>query len=168
MYKRQVLASSPAAGERAARDLAAAGWRVRPGWSVAGTWDLRARRLVLHGPVREVEDGRAAVLAAARGAGVVAVVDPASPAVPRLFEDLSRLGTVELREDEPEPDEPRLDADQRAILELVAQGATLPETARRLSFSLRTVNRRLALAREELGARTTAEAVARLRRFERG
>jgi DNA-binding NarL/FixJ family response regulator len=58
-----------------------------------------------------------------------------------------------------------LDADQTRILDLIARGSTLPGVADELSYSLRTVNRRLAAARAALGASTTAEAVAALRRY---
>jgi DNA-binding CsgD family transcriptional regulator len=55
--------------------------------------------------------------------------------------------------------------DQRRLLELLAQGMTVGEAARRVFVSRRTADRRLAEARIALGVRTTTEAVARLLRL---
>jgi DNA-binding NarL/FixJ family response regulator len=158
-----VLVTAAALATRLADELAGQAWTVRFGWTgVPEDWLPAGRRLVVGGRVRDLKDARAAVLAAARGAGVLALVDGTSEVAAQLFDDLSRLGEVEVRGAGPEPQ--ALDAEQRAVLELVAAGATLPEAAARLNFSLRTVNRRLAAARARLGVRTTPEAVTRFRR----
>lgn len=52
-----------------------------------------------------------------------------------------------------------LDAEERRLLRLLAEGATLCEAARSLHLSRRTCARRLASAKAKLGARTTVEAV---------
>lgn len=48
------------------------------------------------------------------------------------------------------------------MLEVLGTGATLAETAAELSYSSRTVSRRLAAARQFLGVATTTEALAQL------
>jgi DNA-binding CsgD family transcriptional regulator len=58
-----------------------------------------------------------------------------------------------------------LRSDQRRLLELLAEGMTVEEAARRVFISRRTADRRLAEARIALGVRTTTEAVARLLRL---
>lgn len=79
----------------------------------------------------------------------------------RLYEDLRRVGPVEVTS-KPAPPMPgaELDDDGRALLELLARGVTLNEAAATLHLSLRTANRRLAAARSTLGVATTIEAIA--------
>lgn len=137
-----------------------AGWRPpRHGFAVTDA------RVVCHGAVLDADDAAAAVLAAARGAGIVAAVGPTPELAPRVFEDLSRLGTVQtLAAIEPVDDAPDtlLDRESYALLAALAQGQTLGVAARSLSISPRTADRRLAAARRRLGVTTTAEALARL------
>jgi DNA-binding NarL/FixJ family response regulator len=54
-----------------------------------------------------------------------------------------------------------LSARQRAVLEGAAAGLTERETGRALGLAEATVRKHLASAREALGARSTAQAVAR-------
>jgi DNA-binding NarL/FixJ family response regulator len=54
-----------------------------------------------------------------------------------------------------------LDSEQGRLLALLAEGSRLAEAAASLELSQRTAERRLAAARSLLGARTTAQAVAR-------
>src|SRR5690606_26467721 len=126
------------------------------------TWDVSAAKLVLFGRVADLETVRLAVLAAARGAGVVAITDPAGEVGRALIADLSRLGRVH-RDTAVEPpgDSPlsRLVPEQRALLERLANGETIAAAAAAEFLSLRTANRRIAQAREVLGVRTTREAV---------
>ncbi|TQS46704.1 LuxR family transcriptional regulator, partial [Cryptosporangium phraense] len=62
------------------RQLAADGWAVRTGLAVPDEpWDLTPTRTVVTGPVADEGAVAGAVLAAARGAGVVAVADAESP-----------------------------------------------------------------------------------------
>ena len=59
-----------------------------------------------------------------------------------------------------------LTPEQRQILDLLADGASIAQAARQLYLSLRTANRRVAAARDALGVASTREAVlayARLR-----
>jgi DNA-binding NarL/FixJ family response regulator len=109
--------------------------------------------------VRDEADAHAAVLAAVGGARVVVHGLAARDLLDRLIDDLRRLGRVEHRIGEPAPDP--LSADERALLQLLAQGRSLGEAARQLAISRRTADRRLSAARAALGVATTAEAVAR-------
>ncbi|MBE1490464.1 LuxR family transcriptional regulator [Plantactinospora soyae] len=147
------------------RRLARDGWLTREGFAVAEpSWDLATAKLVLFGRVPDTETVRLAVLAAARGAGVVAIVDPTGEIGRALVDDLSRLGPVHQDpDDEPESDNEsalsRLIPEQRALLERLADGETIAAAAAAEFLSLRTANRRIAQAREALGVRTTREAV---------
>lgn len=143
------------------RRLARDGWTTREGFAVAEPgWDLAAAKLVLFGRVPDPEMVRLAVLAAARGAGVVAIVDPTGELGRALVDDLSRLGPVyHDPDDEPESALSRLVPEQRALLERLADGETIAAAAAAEFLSLRTANRRIAQAREALGVRTTREAV---------
>jgi DNA-binding CsgD family transcriptional regulator len=158
-----VLALDEAAGRQAVDEARAGGWAVHAGFHPpSGGWSIEGRRIVCHGEGRTREDADAALLAGVRGAGLVVVADPGWALLPALFDDLRRLGPVEVRAGS--PGQPPLTAEQHAMLALVAAGASLPQVARELHWSLRTVNRRLAEARAVLGARTTAQALARLDR----
>ena len=149
------------------RRLARAGWHTREGFALpeAG-WDVSAARLVLFGRVTDLDTAELALLAAARGAGVVAITDPTSETGRALLADLARIGTVVTdpdAEDEEtaggESDRPQLAPEQRALLERLANGETIAAAASAEFLSLRTANRRIAEARDVLGVRTTREAV---------
>lgn len=102
--------------------------------------------------LRHALSGRAVVI---RAVGPRAVLDV-------LYDDLRRLTTVELL---PAADPPGdLDDDERAVLEMIAEGRTMADTAALLLLSQRTAERRLATARAKLGAATTLAAVSRFRR----
>jgi DNA-binding NarL/FixJ family response regulator len=148
------------------RRLARAGWHTREGFALpeAG-WDVSAARLVLFGRVADVDTAELALLAAARGAGVVAIADPASETGRALLADLARIGPVSTDPDAGEEEsgggtgQPQLAPEQRALLERLANGETIAAAAAAEFLSLRTANRRIAEAREALGVRTTREAV---------
>jgi DNA-binding NarL/FixJ family response regulator len=97
------------------------------------------------------------VLAAVAGAGLIVRVTASREVTDRLLDDLRRLGEVEHRIGESH--HVQLTSDQRVLLDLLANGVTLGEAARRLNLSRRTADRRIAEARLALGVRTTAEAV---------
>jgi DNA-binding NarL/FixJ family response regulator len=59
------------------------------------------------------------------------------------------------------PPDSSLDEEQRRLLQLLREGFSVVEAARRLHLSRRTAERRLAKARAALGAETTAQAVLR-------
>ncbi|GAA4737065.1 LuxR family transcriptional regulator [Phytohabitans rumicis] len=147
------------------RRLARGGWATREGFALAETaWDMSDSKLVLFGKVPDVETVHLAVLAAARGTGVVAITDPTGEIGRALIADLGRIGPVFKDPDaEPEPsaDEAvgQLVPEQRALLERLANGETIAAAAAAEFLSLRTANRRIAQARDLLGVRTTREAV---------
>ena len=148
----------------AVEELEAEGWLVRDELVPAQrTWQVGGLRMVCSGVVSRAPDVAATLMAAARGAGVVVAVQPGSALRERLFDDLSRVGSVTLRHARRDP-LAGLQPEQRELLQLLANGANLDEAARALSYSRRTVDRRLAAVRATLGARTTAEVLSMLHR----
>jgi hypothetical protein len=147
------------------RRLARAGWSTRDGFALPeAEWDLTQARAVLFGRVPDLETARLVLLAAARGAGVVAVIDAAGEVGRALLADLDRLGPVYRdpdagAESDPGPVAAPLIPEQRALLERLANGETIAAAAAAEFLSLRTANRRIAQARAALGVRTTREAV---------
>jgi DNA-binding CsgD family transcriptional regulator len=150
--------------DRPAGELVRHGWRLHRGLQPpAEPWDLAPSRLVAVGPVADAAAARAALLCAVRGAGLVVALDPDAPWAADFRADLHRLAPGP--EPAPAADQP-LTADQREILDLLADGHSIAAAARLRYLSLRTANRRVAEAREALGVATTREAVlayARLR-----
>jgi DNA-binding NarL/FixJ family response regulator len=151
------------------RRLARMGWQTRDGFALADpAWDVTASRLVLFGRVADLDTAELAVLAAARGAGVVAVADVQSEIGRALLADLERIGPVSVDPDADVAGEGastgsgaggRLAGEQRALLERLAKGETIAAAAQAEFLSLRTANRRIAEARHLLGVRSTREAV---------
>ncbi len=167
------VVATPGDAETVLRRLTRDGWVARDGFALPDpAWDVTGNRLVLHGRITDPDTLQLAVLAAARGAGIVAVCDVDSPLGRALIDDLSRLGPV--RQGITEPAEPGHDAvadlvpEQRALLDRLAAGDTIAAAAAAEFLSLRTANRRIAEARALFGVRTTREAVlAYLRQRER-
>jgi hypothetical protein len=158
----------PSAGDATAvlRRLARSGWVTREGFALTEqAWDLTGNRLLLFGRVPDRETVRLVVLAAARGAGVVAITDAGGDVGRALLADLTRLGPVhrDAGGAEPAPDggggPGELIPEQRALLDRLASGETIAAAAAAEFLSLRTANRRIAQARATLGVRTTREAV---------
>ena len=156
------VVASPGDADTVLRRLIRDGWVARDGFALPDpAWDVTGSRLVLHGRVTDAETLQLAVLAAARGAGIVAICDADSPLGRALIDDLSRLGAVRHG---PEPaDSGNAVADlvpeQRALLDRLAGGDTIAAAAAAEFLSLRTANRRIAEARALFGVRTTREAV---------
>ena len=172
---------SPADLAVVVRRLAAEGWAVRTGLGVPDEpWDLTASRTVVSGPVDDDAAVADAVLAAARGAGVVAVADAESTPGQALLADLARIGPVRraprtgdadgvgggaaagaaaVSEVDGAGDGLPLTVEQRALLDRLAAGDSIAAAAAAEFLSLRTANRRIAAAREALGVRTTRQAV---------
>lgn len=91
------------------------------------------------------------------------------PTLDRLYDDLRRLGPVEVRTaSTPEPETAVLADDEAALLALLAGGHTLRQAADEQHLSLRTADRRLASARAKLHVSTTAEAVSAVARPQHG
>ncbi|MFI5930555.1 LuxR family transcriptional regulator [Actinoplanes sp. NPDC051494] len=166
---RHVVASIPDA-DTVVRRLHRDGWTVREGFALPDpAWDVTVDKLVLHGRVGDPDTLRLVILAAARGAGVVAVCDAESPIGRALVDDLGRLGAVQLGTGPVEAPLPagaqdgpaavQLVPEQRALLDRLAAGDTIAAAAAAEFLSLRTANRRIAEARALFGVRTTREAV---------
>jgi len=151
----------------ALRRLARAGWTTREGFALPDQqWDISDARLALFGRVADPDTAELALLAAARGAAIVAIADSASDIGRALLADLARIGPVSTDPDadlhepaETATNSPQLAPEQRALLERLASGETIAAAAAAEFLSLRTANRRIAEAREVLGVRTTREAV---------
>lgn len=143
------------------RRLARDGWALRDGFALPDpTWDVTGAKLVLHGRISDPDTLQLAVLAAARGAGIVAVCDPETPIGRALVDDLARLGAVHHGVEADNGDTVAdLVPEQRALLDRLAAGDTIAAAAAAEYLSLRTANRRIAEARALFGVRTTREAV---------
>jgi len=77
------------------RRLVRQGWTAREGYALPeAQWDVSAVRLVLHGRVQDTDTAQFAVLAAARGAGVVVVTDLDTDIGRAVLADLRRIGPV--------------------------------------------------------------------------
>jgi DNA-binding NarL/FixJ family response regulator len=132
-------------------------WRLAEGWALpAHPWDVTAAGVVCVGAVRSPADVEAALLAAARGAGIVAAVQLPEDVCDGFLDDLTRLGVLDERRPQAECDA----TEAQRLLELLADGISLDDAAQELHISRRTAERRLAAARRALGVRTTAAAVA--------
>jgi hypothetical protein len=150
------------------RRLARGGWSTREGFALTEPqWDVSDARIALYGRVPDADTAELALLAAARGAAVVAIADTGTDIGRALLADLTRIGPVTTDPDAElaaEPTQrpgsgPQLAPEQRALLERLANGETIAAAAAAEFLSLRTANRRIAEAREVLGVRTTREAV---------
>lgn len=166
------LLASAAEATAVLRRLARDGWSTREGFALLDhAWDVTDQQLVLFGRVTDLDTAALAVLAAARGAGVVAICDADTEAGRALFADLSRVGPVGRTAEEAlgggHHDDLPLTDEQRALLERLANGETIAAAATAEFLSLRTANRRIAQARDALGVRTTREAVLTYRRHAR-
>jgi len=161
--------------EAAAREIAQHGWRVHRGFAPPdGPWDLARAGLVAAGVVDGPAAARAALLCAVRGAGLIAIVDRTQPWAAGFLADVARLappaparspghaagrpaGSTADRAAAAGPSP--LTAEQRDLLDLLADGHSIARAARMRYLSLRTANRRVAEARVVLGVATTREAV---------
>ncbi len=158
------VVATPGDADTVLRRLIRDGWVARDGFALPDpAWDVTGTRLVLHGRIADTETLQLAVLAAARGAGIVAICDAESPLGRALIDDLSRLGPVR-QGAATEPNESGnavadLVPEQRALLDRLAAGDTIAAAAAAEFLSLRTANRRIAEARTLFGVRTTREAV---------
>lgn len=149
------------------RRLARTGWKTREGFALpVQQWDVGQVRMVCHGRVADPDTARLALLAAVRGASVVAITDVTSGLGQEFLADLGRVGVVTTDLEgwaaggSGDGDGgPQLAVEQRALLDRLAAGETIAAAAAAEFLSLRTANRRIAEARELLGVRTTREAV---------
>ncbi|MGK5681513.1 LuxR family transcriptional regulator [Actinoplanes sp. URMC 104] len=155
------VVATPGDADTVLRRLTRDGWVTREGFALPDpAWDVTGSRLVLHGRIADPDTLQLAVLAAARGAGIVAVCDTNSPLGRALIDDLARLGPVHQGVAEAGDNAvAELVPEQRALLDRLAAGDTIAAAAAAEFLSLRTANRRIAEARALFGVRTTREAV---------
>jgi DNA-binding CsgD family transcriptional regulator len=140
---------------RKAADGLGAGWRAHRGWALApAPWTVADLRIVTWGVVAGEEDARGALLAGTRGAGVVAAFSQEGRLLEQLYEDLRRLGPVEVR-----GGGGSLTAEDEQLLALLRAGHSQAQAAAALHYSIRTVKRRIAGIRRTLGVETTVEAL---------
>ena len=136
------------------------GWTVHDGFDLPDEpWDLSRRRILCVGVVDDEAVGPA-MAAATRGAGLAIAVEARGTVRHRFLEDLHKLGDVVLHEPAADP-VVQLDPLQRALLEALAEGATVTAAADAAHVSRRTANRALADARARLDVASTAAAVRR-------
>ena len=158
------VVATPGDADSVLRRLTRDGWTTRDGFALPDpAWDVTAARLVLHGRITDQETLQLAVLAAARGAGIVAVCDAESPLGRALVDDLARLGPIghgaAAETGNGDGTAADLVPEQKALLDRLAAGDTIAAAAAAEFLSLRTANRRIAEARALFGVRTTREAV---------
>jgi DNA-binding NarL/FixJ family response regulator len=146
-----VVEASDRALAYALREVERDGARVVHSWRTDGS-------VVCTGAVHDPADAAEALLAAVAGAGLVVHAQAERDVIDRLVDDLRRFGPVDHRTGEPDAG-PGLTADERRLLDCLAEGKTLGKAAAELHVSRRTADRRIALARDKLRATTTAEAV---------
>lgn len=143
---------------QAMREHMGDGWRLRRGFALPDEpWDLTASRFVAVGTIESDADAQDALLAATRGCGLVVLLTSDEPWAVAFAADVGRV--AEQRAPAEQVSRLPLEDKQREVLELLADGHSIGEAARRLFVSLRTANRRLSDAREALGVSTTREAV---------
>ena len=156
------VVATTAEAEPLIRQLSNAGWESRSDFALLeANWDVAGRKVVCHARVADEHAASQAVLAAARGAGVVAVCDPSGMWGRRVRLDLERIGALGWLPGESSAavDDLGLDEEQRSLLDHLAQGLTIAAAAEAEFISLRTANRRIASARKLFGVSTTRQAV---------
>lgn len=121
-------------------------------------------RMVCQGRVCDRGSARAALLAAAWGAGLLVVLDLPVDEATLFLADLGRIGPFERRVPAAVAESSELDVDTISLLEHLAAGTRLGDAAKALHLSRRTADRRLANARRVLGVTTTSEALVAWRR----
>ncbi|MGH8977509.1 MAG: LuxR C-terminal-related transcriptional regulator [Acidimicrobiia bacterium] len=124
-------------------------------------WTL-AQSLTVSTVVEDADDAARVLIAASRGASVVFGIAPCVSQTDRaeLLDALGRIAPVEtLDEVHPAP-ATETDDDLRAALQVLTEGGTVADAANQVHMSERTLHRRLALLRKQLGLRSNV-AVAR-------
>ncbi len=124
---------------------------VHPGFDV-GDEIWRIHGLVCVGPVADDVSHGAALDVVLRGADVVA--DVAAERAAAFADDLRRAGLTLWT-----PRDDQLDAVAEALLESLANGASVAQAARQCAVSVRSAHRRLADARRRIGVATNVQAI---------
>lgn len=144
-----------------ARRLSGEGWRLHRGFRIPRPWILDG--LVCWGPATDDLAVATALDVAARGAGLV-VTRLTALHEDTFIDDCRRLGLIQF---DPEPHLTEHagigptgpDPAWAGLLNLLLDGASIEEAARRCFISQRTAHRRLTEARRALGAASTTAAV---------
>jgi DNA-binding CsgD family transcriptional regulator len=154
-----ILASDDQTFETAIEEIASIGWTLRRAWRLPEhDWSVSDARVVCCGPVSTFDDVSDVLLAAVRGAGIIARIEAGAEPARRLLEELGSLGEVEERARR-HGDVTELSLEQIELCRLLGRGLSLADAATQLHLSRRTAFRRLASVREALNVSTTREAV---------
>jgi DNA-binding NarL/FixJ family response regulator len=154
-----ILTSDDQTFEAAVEEIASIGWTLRRVWRLPEhEWSVSDARVVCCGPVATFDDVSDALLAAVRGAGIIARIELDAEPSRRLRDELRSLGPVEERARQ-HGDVTELTPEQVALCRLLGQGLSLADAATQLHLSRRTAFRRLASVREALNVESTREAV---------
>jgi hypothetical protein len=138
----------------------AAGRRVVAGWTLPPRpWDLGAAGIVVQGVLHDPNDDAALVDAVVRGVSAIVGVERSRPVPVRLLDALRRSAPVLDWRSCPVMG---LDATQARLLIALANGRSTRDAASEMFLSLRTAHRRMAEARDALGAPSTNAAAAEL------
>jgi DNA-binding NarL/FixJ family response regulator len=123
-------------------------------------WQLEPS-VVAAGAVSTEDDIARTFLAAARGASLMITIssDVPSPARAELLDALARIAPIERLVVE-QPDE--TDDTMRDALRVLASGGSVSEAAAKVHMSERTLHRRLAELRAQLGVRSNTAAARRV------
>lgn len=165
--RRLIVFDGAASGAEPAEEFEAVlGELADDGWSIIRDWvaPRAGEQIACLGTIADAESARRALLAALGGAALVAIAAAERPVIDGLLDDLRRLGPVE-HVTTTGSHTVRPNAEQRALLALLADGLTLGEAAYELGLARRTADRRLAAARRALGVERTVEAVAKARKL---
>jgi hypothetical protein len=136
----------------------AAGRLVINGWQLpANPWDVAPHSVVVSGYLAGGSTETELVDAVVRGAGAIIGVPPDVEPPARLVDALQRVTSVVEASECPTL---MLDAAQVHLLVEIARGKNAAEAARSAHLSVRTAHRRIAEAREILGAGSTNAAAA--------
>ena len=142
-------------------ELDAAGWSRAPEPLAASPWSLRGDHLVSRTSVTGVD--QVGDVAERLSRGVSVVVDVASEQLRAdLFDQCRRLAAAEWFDADGPPLTAGLEPLHLQLLLGIQLGDDVAAAARRCNVSPRTAARRLAEARASLGARSNAEAAARV------
>ncbi|MGI8755885.1 MAG: helix-turn-helix domain-containing protein [Acidimicrobiales bacterium] len=138
-------------------DLVPVGWTALSGFDLPATpWDLASRRWVCIGAVTDGDSAQAAMVALARGVGLVVALELDGNARRRFAEDLARAGSSTTSGPFAALG---LGDEHMRLLDALAAGLSVTAAAESAHLSRRTANRRLAEARSRLGVTTTVAAV---------
>jgi DNA-binding CsgD family transcriptional regulator len=154
-----ILACDDQTFETAIDEVASTGWDVRRSWRLSEReWNVSDGRVVCCASIMTFDDVSDALLAAVRGAGLVARVNLTSEPGQRMREELRTLGPIDERERQ-HGDVTELSPEQIELCRLLGSGLSLADSAAFLHLSRRTAFRRLADVRTALNVSTTREAV---------